>query len=262
MSYRILPPEPGGRRDRRLRADARTRAMRQVAVSVALVSLAAGTFASEQAESLLRSAETAEALPAHIAPVEAADPVVEVVVESAEQEIPYSSVETIDPGARNGSTRVVQSGVPGVELVNYTVTIVNGVEVERQPGVSVILQAPQDEIIAVGSLVIPETTPAEQGSNRELGQRLASELYGWSGDEWLCLDNLWSRESGWRHTAHNRSSGAYGIPQALPGDKMAAFGADWATNPDPQIRWGLAYIAGRYGTPCGAWSHFTAKRWY
>lgn len=262
MSYRILPPEPGGRRDRRLRADARTRAMRQVAVSVALVSLAAGTFASEQAESLLRSAEAAEALPAHIAPVEAADPVVEVVVESAEQEIPYSSVETIDPGARNGSTRVVQSGVPGVELVNYTVTIVNGVEVERQPGVSVILQAPQDEIIAVGSLVIPETTPAEQGSNRELGQRLASELYGWSGDEWLCLDNLWSRESGWRHTAHNRSTGAYGIPQALPGDKMAAFGADWATNPDTQIRWGLAYIAGRYGTPCGAWSHFTTKRWY
>src|SRR5690606_34927340 len=133
----------------------------------------------------------------------------------------------------------VQVGVNGVQLVHNTVTFIDGVEVEREPGVSVMVQSPIQEIIAVGTLVIAATTLAQQGSNRALGQQLANDLYGWSGDEWLCLDNLWSRESGWRHTAENKSSGAYGIPQALPGDKMATFGADWRTNPDTQIRWGL-----------------------
>jgi hypothetical protein len=236
--------------------------MRQVAISVALVGFAAGTFASEGADGLRPNGDELAARGGPIAPVEAADPVVDVVTETVEQAIPHGSSETVDPNAKVGSTRVVQAGVPGVELVSYTVTKVNGIEVERQAGVTVVVQAPQDEIIAIGSLEIPQTTPAQQGSNRELGQRLASELYGWSGDEWLCLDNLWSRESGWRHTAENKSSGAYGIPQALPGDKMAAYGADWRTNPEPQIKWGLAYIQGRYGTPCGAWSFFLRKNWY
>lgn len=263
MTYRILPPEPGGRRDRRLRSDARSRAMQQVAISVALVGFAAGTIASEGAESLRSPWEDQEAASADvIAPVAAADATVEVVTETVEQAIAHSSSETSDPGAKAGTRRVVQAGVPGIELVSFTVTKVNGIETERAQGISVVVTPPQNEIIAVGSLVIPQTTPAQQGSNRELGQKLAAELYGWSGDEWLCLDNLWSRESGWRHTAENKSSGAYGIPQALPGDKMASYGADWRTNPDPQIRWGLAYVQGRYATPCGAWSHFLRKNWY
>jgi hypothetical protein len=236
--------------------------MRQVAISVALVGFAAGTFASEGADGLRLGAPEAGAQGTEIAPVAAAESVVDVVTETVEQTVPHGSSETIDPNAKVGSSRVVQEGIPGVELVNYTVTMVNGVEVERLPGVTVVVKAPQDEIVAIGSLVIPQTTPAQQGSNRELGQRLAEELYGWTGDEWLCLDNLWSRESGWRHTAENKSSGAYGIPQALPGDKMAPYGADWRTNPDPQIRWGLAYIQARYATPCGAWAHFLNKNWY
>ena len=80
--------------------------------------------------------------------------------------------------------------------------------------------------------------------------------------EYSCLVALWSRESGWNTFAHNASSGAYGIPQALPGEKMASAGADWATNPATQITWGLSYIAGRYGTPCGAWGHSEAEGWY
>jgi hypothetical protein len=72
---------------------------------------------------------------------------------------------------------------------------------------------------------------------------------------------MWNRESGWRVNAAN-GSGAYGIPQALPGSKMAAFGADWQTNPRTQIEWGLSYISGRYGTPCGAWSSWQAQGWY
>jgi hypothetical protein len=84
---------------------------------------------------------------------------------------------------------------------------------------------------------------------------------GWGDDQFACLVALWNRESGWRVNAYN-SSGAYGIPQALPGSKMAAYGADWQTNPATQIQWGLGYISGRYGTPCGAWGHSQSTGWY
>ena len=85
---------------------------------------------------------------------------------------------------------------------------------------------------------------------------------GWGQSEFDCLVALWNKESGWNVYAHNRSSGAYGIPQSLPGNKMASAGADWQTNPATQITWGLGYIQGRYGTPCGAWAHSQAKGWY
>lgn len=85
---------------------------------------------------------------------------------------------------------------------------------------------------------------------------------GWSKAQFRCLEKLWARESGWNHRAGNRSSGAYGIPQALPGHKMASSGRDWRTNPRTQIKWGLGYIKQRYGAPCGAWSHFVSRGWY
>ena len=76
-----------------------------------------------------------------------------------------------------------------------------------------------------------------------------------------CLNNIWERESGWRYNAAN-ASGAYGIPQALPGAKMASAGADWLTDPATQIRWGLGYIQQTYGTPCNAWAFWQAHGWY
>jgi hypothetical protein len=85
---------------------------------------------------------------------------------------------------------------------------------------------------------------------------------GWGGSQFGCLDTLWQRESGWDHTADNPSSSAYGIPQALPGEKMAVFGDDWRTNPVTQIRWGLDYIESRYGSPCAALQHSNANNWY
>ncbi|RFA11126.1 hypothetical protein B7R54_06320 [Subtercola boreus] len=87
---------------------------------------------------------------------------------------------------------------------------------------------------------------------------------GWGSDQFQCLVNLWNRESGWRLNAYNESSGAYGIPQSLPGNKMASAGADWRTNAATQVNWGLAYISGRYGNPCGAWAHSqnTNPHWY
>jgi hypothetical protein len=85
---------------------------------------------------------------------------------------------------------------------------------------------------------------------------------GWSSSQFTCLDLLWKKESGWNYRARNPVSGAYGIPQALPGSKMASAGSDWRTNPVTQIEWGLGYIADIYGTPCGAWSHSKAFGWY
>jgi len=81
-------------------------------------------------------------------------------------------------------------------------------------------------------------------------------------DQFSCLDSLWTKESDWRWDADNPSSSAYGIPQALPGSKMASAGADWRTNPETQIRWGLGYISQSYGTPCAAWRHSQANNWY
>ncbi|GAA2754223.1 lytic transglycosylase domain-containing protein [Amnibacterium kyonggiense] len=84
---------------------------------------------------------------------------------------------------------------------------------------------------------------------------------GWAPSEFSCLVNLWNRESGWNTHAAN-PSGAYGIPQALPGSKMATAGPDWQNSYQTQINWGLGYIAGSYGSPCGAWAHSNAYNWY
>ncbi len=85
---------------------------------------------------------------------------------------------------------------------------------------------------------------------------------GFGSSDGNCLIWLWNRESGWRTNAYNASSGAYGIPQALPGSKMANYAADWRTNYQTQVMWGLIYISGRYGSPCAAWAHSEATGWY
>lgn len=91
---------------------------------------------------------------------------------------------------------------------------------------------------------------------------IASGQYGWGADQFSCLDSLWTKESGWNYKAYNASGGATGIPQALPGSKMASAGSDWQTNAATQIRWGLGYISSVYGTPCSAWGHSQSVNWY
>lgn len=89
---------------------------------------------------------------------------------------------------------------------------------------------------------------------------MARQMMG--SDQFQCFSNIVDHESGWNYRASNPSSGAYGLVQALPGSKMASAGADWQTNPATQIKWGLSYMDGRYGSPCGAWSFWQANRWY
>lgn len=101
-------------------------------------------------------------------------------------------------------------------------------------------------------------TPAQ---NRALGIQMCRDR-GWSSSQCDALVKLWNKESGWDHRAYNRSSGATGIPQALPGSKMASKGNDWRTNPRTQIAWGLDYIASVYGNPSNAWGHSQRVGWY
>lgn len=107
-----------------------------------------------------------------------------------------------------------------------------------------------------GAQISPSVSAAKNNA------RLQAAAYGWTGSEFTALDQLWTRESGWRWNATNPTSGAYGIPQSLPADKMASAGADWRTNATTQIKWGLQYIRDRYGSPSAALAHENANGWY
>jgi hypothetical protein len=113
----------------------------------------------------------------------------------------------------------------------------------------------------------PASGDPARPASRQKGtpQRIARAMlgsYGWPSSQFGCLLSLWNAESGWNVYASNPSSGAYGIPQALPGSKMASAGPDWQSNPATQIAWGLGYIRSLYSSPCGAWAHEQADGWY
>jgi hypothetical protein len=111
-----------------------------------------------------------------------------------------------------------------------------------------------------GGTPIVASAPPNPGTAEAIAYNMLPS-FGFSHNQFGCLNNIWTRESGWRYNAEN-ASGAYGIPQALPGSKMASAGADWLTNPATQIRWGLGYIQSIYGTPCGAWGFWQVHGWY
>lgn len=108
-----------------------------------------------------------------------------------------------------------------------------------------------------------DNTPTYTGTDpRSIARQMMQSKYGWGSDQFSCFNNIIEHESGWKVNATNPSSGAYGIPQALPGNKMAAAGSDWRTNPATQISWGLSYVKARYGTPCGALSFRQGHNYY
>jgi hypothetical protein len=114
---------------------------------------------------------------------------------------------------------------------------------------------------SASGVAVTRTQDLSSADPRTLAKALLPQ-YGISSSEFGCLDNIWSQESGWNVHADNPSSSAYGIPQALPGSKMSSAGPDWADNPETQIRWGLGYIKGRYGSACAAWSFKQGAGWY
>ncbi|MGN6609854.1 MAG: G5 domain-containing protein, partial [Jatrophihabitans sp.] len=173
-----------------------------------------------------------------------------------------SKVRTVAPPVKRitdsrlsvGRTVVVQPGHAGSERVTWTAVYINGRLSAREKPAVTTLQPAGTRVLRVGTGVPAEATPAQ-------AQAYARSLlpsYGWGDDQMSCLITMWNHESGWNLHAEN-PSGAYGIPQALPGDKM---GPGWDSDAGVQIRWGLGYIKSRYGSPCAAWSFWQQGSWY
>ena len=112
-----------------------------------------------------------------------------------------------------------------------------------------------------GGGITVNAPPPNPGTAQSIAYSMMASFGFSPKSQFGCLNNIWMRESGWRWNAQN-ASGAYGIPQALPGSKMATAGADWQTNPATQIRWGLGYIKSTYGTPCNAWAFWQGHNYY
>lgn len=173
------------------------------------------------------------------------------------------------PSAGSTAEPTVAAGNPDAATVDHDAATARDFVIPQRAAAARDLTAAEqsDDIKAARQEVAERATRDDERAKlatldpRALGQVLAAEA-GWSGSQWSCLDSLWTRESKWDPTARNRSSGAFGIPQALPGSKMASAGADWATNPATQIAWGFSYIRDRYGSPCGAWAHSESYNWY
>ena len=108
---------------------------------------------------------------------------------------------------------------------------------------------------------VDRTPDLSSADPRTIAKALLSR-YGYGQDQFSCLDAIYSQESGWNPHAANPTSSAYGIPQALPGSKMASAGPNWENDPATQIKWGLGYIKGRYGSPCSAWGFKQGHGWY
>ena len=212
------------------------------------------------------------------------DSVYTVTEESTEE---HGRVEQETDSLPEGETKVETEGVDGLVRTTYEVTSKDGTEVSRTPLSSSVVTEKVDEVVLVGTgsgaqkpageagggggggggeaAPAPAPSPAGDGTTPDGAQAIARSMmgsYGWGDGEFSCLQSLWNRESGWNYQAENASSGAYGIPQALPGSKMSSVAGDWATNPSTQITWGMQYIQGRYGTPCSAWAHSESVGWY
>jgi uncharacterized protein YabE (DUF348 family) len=183
---------------------------------------------------------------------------------TATKVLPFATKKTVESSMSAGQTVVVKPGKDGLAKVTYAVVTVDGKVVGKTPINTVVVQQPSAQVLGVGSANTPVASTAAisvtPGSAQAIARQLAAQQ-GWGDDQFSCLVTIWNHESGWRVNAAN-SSGAYGIPQALPGSKMASAGPDWQTNATTQIIWGLGYIKNRYGTPCSAWSSWQANGWY
>ena len=192
--------------------------------------------------------------------------IVEKVV-TVEEEIPYETItKDVSGDSELKKNTVVQAGSNGLKRVTYRIKYQNGNEIEKTEISSTIVKEPVNKIVEVRTKIVTSRSSRSRisGSVAEY-QAYAAEkcnAYGWSQSDFNCLVSLWNRESGWNPGAYNSRSGAYGIPQALPGSKMASAGSDYLTNYKTQINWGLSYIKSRYGNPTNAWSHSQRKGWY
>lgn len=181
----------------------------------------------------------------------------------------FGHVAYIGQVSVNGSITVENYGTGEYFVTNYTADALSQLVstgqaiIKHNPNSKVKIKKIGDSSIVdprggsysgVGGPLPPETAKAAAKS--------MLPAYGWGESQYQCLEIMWTRESNWNYAAENPSSGAYGIPQSLPANKMASVASDWHDNAVTQITWGLGYIKERYGSPCQAWAWWQKKNWY
>ena len=186
------------------------------------------------------------------------------------QVLPVDQVESLTARTK-AETTTVQAAVAEVDRVaaEKAAAEAAAAEAARAAAAAQAAQAAKEAKAAqaAAAAAAPQAASSSSGDNSPAGARatasaMASSQYGWGSGEFSCLSQLWEKESGWNYKSYNSSSGATGIPQALPGSKMASAGSDWASNAATQISWGLGYIKSAYGTPCSAWAHSESFGYY
>lgn len=184
--------------------------------------------------------------------------------------IPFETITKEATGTGDETrNKVIQNGQEGLKEITYKIKYQKDVEIEKTVLSEVVVKEPVNKIVQVQKITsraaverdIPTSVSGTVADYQAYAKQRCYD-YGWSDYDFNCLVKLWNRESGWKVTACNRSSGAYGIPQALPASKMASAGPEYRTNYMTQINWGLSYISGRYGSPSSAWNHSQSKGWY
>ena len=165
-------------------------------------------------------------------------------------------VSIVDPYSGSIERASAQAFYEAGSSKNLVFNVSNYAHLDFSRGGFKIISGPAAAGLFVEEAAIPDAGSAKAYARGFIGQ------FNWDQTEYSCLVALWERESNWRALAENSQSGAYGIPQALPGRKMASEGSDWQTNSETQIRWGAKYIANRYGTACKALVHSNQVGWY
>jgi len=179
---------------------------------------------------------------------------------TATKVLPFPTTKTADPYLETGETRIVTPGQDGSARITFALVYVDGKIAGRTPIKTVVINAPITQVVRVGTKPAAVQGVVPAGAAQVIGKNLA-KARGWGDDQFGCLVEIWNHESGWRVDAAN-PSGAYGIPQALPGSKMSSAGPNWETDAATQITWGLGYIAERYHDPCNAWAIWQTQSWY
>jgi hypothetical protein len=154
------------------------------------------------------------------------------------------------------------------ESANLTMSVALNSEVDLSEGAALYTQLDQGADLFASQMALAASVSQQVEMARTIiGAKKVTKTimfseYAWGADQYDCLNRLWTKESHWNYKAHNKRSGAHGIPQALPADRMEVISSDWRTNPVTQIRWGLRYIEARYDNPCSAWAKFKRSRYY
>jgi hypothetical protein len=248
----------------------RTRLISIIAIGVVGLILAAVFLVQAQSATAARVAATAQLTRSTGLQVDqlSAYPVI------AKAQADHRAAQTI--GTANQVIAAVQNKVDATQLASSVASLSNYSTLDaftvrtltkQTEAAASQAQAAAAEADRVAAEAAAAAAEAQRVANTPDGARataraMAASKYGWGESQFSCLNELWTKESGWSYTAGNADSGATGIPQALPGSKMASAGADWATNASTQIAWGLDYIQRGYGTPCAAMSHSAAVNWY